>query len=352
MENIPPHQNHFLLGHENAEEVFLNAWKKGTLPHAWLISGLKGIGKATLCYKIARFLLSADPNNKEQYQSLNMPENNQASRLIARGAHPDLKVLERDFIETDKKKVLKAIKDGEALDEVQLQHLKKSAVIKVDEARTINSFLSKKSFEGNWRVVLIDSADDLNSAGANALLKILEEPPAKTVLLLVSHQPHKLLPTIVSRCAKLVLQPLLVPQVATLMRRYRSELSEQEIQGIAQIAGGSIKRALRYADADGLCIYQKLRALSEAGMRFDVETALDLASNASKDEMLWDLSMELFQNLILEYMRAGIHIQAVGNVWDKAQQILRDVAVLNMDKRQVLVNLIYALNKAVQDAGR
>lgn len=349
MENIAPSQNNFLIGQENAEKVFLNAWKKGALHHAWLISGEEGVGKATLCYKIARFLLSADENNKGQYQNLNISENDQAFRLIARGAHPDLKVLERDFIETDKKKILKALKDGNALNDDELQRLKKSAFIKVDEARTVNAFLSKKSFEGNWRVVIIDSADDLNNAGANAILKILEEPPLKSVLLLVSQQPNRLLPTIRSRCAKLALQPLSEQQVATLMHRYRPELSEKNVQGIAKISGGSIGRALRYADADGLSVYQSLQKLIYAGTHFDVAETFALAAAASKDEAVWDLTVELFQTLIFENMQSGAHIQALGKVWDMTQQMFHDTDVLNMDKKQVLINLIHAMNKAVQD---
>ena len=129
MENVAPYQNYYLIGQEKAEDVFLNAWKRDALHHAFLVSGPEGIGKATFCYKIARFLLSADPEHKEKYQSLNVSENEPAARLIFRRAHPDLKVLERDFIETDKRKIIKAIKDGDALDENELQSLKKSAVI-------------------------------------------------------------------------------------------------------------------------------------------------------------------------------------------------------------------------------
>ncbi len=349
MENVAPHQNNYLIGHENAEKVFLNAWKKGALHHAWLISGAEGIGKATLCYKIARFLLSADPLQKDKYQTINVSENDPAFRLIARQAHPDLKVLERDFIETDKKKVMKAIKDGEALNDEELQALKKSAFIKVEEARSIHAFLSKKSFDGNWRVVLIDSADDLNTAGANALLKILEEPPAKSILLLVSHQPSRLLPTIRSRCAKLVLEPLTESNVATLMRRYRPEMSEKEVLGISKISGGSIGRAIRYADADGLSIYKTLEKLVYDSGGLDVSAASDLASAAQKDETLWDLTTELFQKLLFETLRAGTHVSALSEVWDKAQKMFRDVEALNMDKKQVLLNLIYDMNKAVHD---
>ena len=159
MNKVQPYENSYFIGHEEAERMFLNAWKNSNIHNSWIISGLNGIGKATLAYRIARFLLSADENNRQDYTSLNVDENNPTFRLIANQAHPDLKVIERDFIDSDKKKIIKAIKEGEAMDEEALGELKKSAVIKVDEVRTINEFLGKKSFDGNWRIVIIDSAE-------------------------------------------------------------------------------------------------------------------------------------------------------------------------------------------------
>ena len=169
-----------------------------------MISGERGIGKATFAYKFARFLL--DPNRSEK--TLNTSPDSQSNRLVSSNSHPDLKVIERDYIETDRKKVLKAIKDGEAMSESELQNLKKSAFIRIDDVRTINDFMAKKSSQDGWRVVIVDSIDDMNAAAANALLKILEEPPAKSVIMLISHNVGKLLPTIKSRCSKLVLRPL------------------------------------------------------------------------------------------------------------------------------------------------
>lgn len=117
--------------------------------------------------------------------------------------------------------------------------------------RTINEFLAKKSSNDGWRVVIVDSIDDLNNAGANAILKILEEPPAKTVIMLISHNPNRLLPTIRSRCAKMNLKPLAENEVASLLRRYRPELSEKAVKGLAELSSGSIGKAIRYADQCG-----------------------------------------------------------------------------------------------------
>lgn len=108
--------------------------------------------------------------------------------------------------------------------------MKKSAIIKVDDVRTINEFLSKKSSNDNWRVVIVDSIDEMNANGANAILKILEEPPYKTIIMLISHNPGRLLPTIKSRCAKLALRPLEVGETASLIRRYRPEVNEKMLK--------------------------------------------------------------------------------------------------------------------------
>lgn len=126
--------------------------------------------------------------------------------------------------------MLKAIKDGAALDESELKGLKKSAFIRIDDVRGSTNFWPKSSGDG-WRAVIIDSIDDMNPASANALLKILEEPPAKSILLLISHNVGQLLPTIRSRCTKLVLKPLSDNAVASLLRRYRPELDEAAVKG-------------------------------------------------------------------------------------------------------------------------
>lgn len=348
MEKIAPHLNPYLIGHEDAEQLFFNSWKTGNLHNSWLIGGPEGIGKATFVYKAVRFLLSADETQKDRYNSLNISENDTAFRLIANRSHPDLKILERDYIETDKKKIIKAIRDGEAMDEEQLSELKKSAVIKVDEVRTVNEFLSKKSFDNHWRIVVIDSVDDLNTAGANAILKILEEPPVRSILFLISHNPYKLLPTIRSRCAKLNLQPLSPLQTASLLRRYSPELSEAEVKGLSKIGNGSIGRALRYAENQGLEIYRKLENLFYARQNFDLTTALALGDLVAKNEEVWYLAEELVAQFVSDNLKSGEHIKELGSAWDKIRGIFKDTTNLNMDKKQALLLIISIIGKALQ----
>lgn len=281
--NISPRNNSFLLGQSKAEDIFLKAWKNQTMHHAWILNGPKGIGKATLAYRIARFMLWADENKKDMYNSLNVPENSEVFRQVASDSHPDLMVVERDYIETDRKKIIKAIQKGEAPDEEELSAMKKSAFIRVDDVRKVNEFLSKTSFNDNWRIVIIDSADEMNKNAANALLKILEEPPAHTILLLVSHNPGMLLPTIRSRCAKLPLQMLDAAETASLLRRYRPNLNEAMIKKIAEMCPQSIGKAILYADLDAVGMYNGLCKILYAKQKFALSDLLDFCTSVTSD---------------------------------------------------------------------
>ena len=144
--NISPKDNNYLIGQTDAEEFFLRSWKNNSMHHAWIISGPKGIGKSTLAYRIARFLLWADKDNKDSYTSLTIPENSNIFKQVANNSNPDLMVIERDFIEADRKKIIKAIQKGEALDNNEISNMKKSAFIRVDDVRKVNEFLAKTSF--------------------------------------------------------------------------------------------------------------------------------------------------------------------------------------------------------------
>lgn len=342
-----PANNPYLVGHEDAESYFLNAWKNNTLHHGFIISGLEGIGKATLAYRIARFLLSADETKKEAYTTLNVAQTNPVYMQIANGSNPNFMVLERDFTENDKKKIIKAIKEGEPLEKEDLADLKKSAVIKVDEVRGVNEFLSKTSFDGAWRIVLIDSVDDLNTASANAILKILEEPPAKSLLLLISHSPHKLLPTIQSRCAKIHLNPLKETEIASLLRRYEPDLNESQISGLAKICSGSIGKALNYAAYNGLDIYKKLESIILSGKRFDLSALIEIASKASADEPVWNLTLELLSKLLSDIIKSGEKVEELYPFCAEINAIDRDVTNLNMDKKHALYNLIYKITQVM-----
>ena len=332
--NISPKDNNYLIGQTDAEEFFLRSWKNNSMHHAWIISGPKGIGKSTLAYRIARFLLWADKDNKDSYTSLTIPENSNIFKQVANNSNPDLMVIERDFIEADRKKIIKAIQKGEALDNNEISNMKKSAFIRVDDVRKVNEFLAKTSFNDGWRIVIIDSADDMNKNSANALLKILEEPPAKTILLLISHNPGILLPTIRSRCAKLPLKTLNNNEVASLLRRYRSNLNEKMIEKIANIS-------------NAVEIYDELCSILYAKNNFSTEKLIDFCGEMSSDINKFNLLQELLIKFIKDNMPTCSDTEALYECWNNINKMFNDCSSVNMDKRLMLINLISKICKVL-----
>lgn len=345
--SFDPQFNTFLLGHQDAEQLFLTCWQNNSLHNSWLISGIKGVGKATFAFKLARFILNADENKKEDYANIEVSPDTHTYKLISGNAHPDFKLLQRDYTDTERKKILKAIKEGDSMSPEELKELKKSAYIRVDDVRTINEFLSRKSSSDGWRVVIIDSVDDMNSNAANAILKIVEEPPAKVLMLLISHNPNKLLPTIRSRCAKLELKPLKDNEVASLLRRYRPNLTETEVKKITEIVGGSIGKALTYADNDAAEKYDEICALAASGRNFKIAEVLDFCGNAVTNEESYELAKELILKFLSEYVKNSDKIAEMAECWSNTIKIFTETENLNLDKKQALINIIVNICKQV-----
>ena len=222
-----PRETTVLHGHAEAERALLEAYRGRRFHHAWLIAGPAGIGKATLAYRMARFVLAhPDPRAPavQRATSLHVDADHPVARRIAAQAHGDLLVLERTINE----KTNKLRQD-----------------IQVDDVRRTVTFFGSTAGEGGWRVAIVDAVDELNREGANALLKILEEPPRRAVLLLVSHSAARVLPTIRSRCRLLALRPLPAAEVARAAAAAIGEGAEAaDIKAAAAAADGSVRRAL------------------------------------------------------------------------------------------------------------
>ncbi|MEO8175564.1 MAG: DNA polymerase III subunit delta' [Sphingomicrobium sp.] len=216
-------------GHDREVERFENARRAGTLHHAWLLGGPKGVGKATFARAAATRVLAAAAGPPVDLPGLATPPEHPTARLIEAGSHPDMRMLER------------------------LEHPKTGALarnITVDQVRGLAELFDLTASMSPWRAVVIDAADDLEKNAANALLKMLEEPPANCVFLLVSHAPGRLLPTIRSRCRMLSFQPLGDDVMASVLERQRPDLAAPERSKIIARAGGSVGRALAFAALD------------------------------------------------------------------------------------------------------
>ncbi|MCZ6744364.1 MAG: DNA polymerase III subunit delta', partial [Alphaproteobacteria bacterium] len=220
-----PNANPDLIGHGEAEAALLGAYGANRLHHAWLITGMRGIGKATLAYRFARFVLAGGGEGglfAGTPDGLYIAPGHPVFRRIAAGSHGDLKSLAPGY-DQDRKKM-------------------RSEIV-IDDVRGIGAFLSLTAAEGGWRVVVIDGAEDMNRNAANAVLKALEEPPKRSVLLLVSHAPGRLLATIRSRCRHLPLRPLAEEDVTRLLHRLAPGLDAGEATTLARIAEGSPGKA-------------------------------------------------------------------------------------------------------------
>src|SRR6201982_905252 len=238
-----PRETAVLFGHAVAEAALLAAYRAGRMPHGILIAGPKGIGKATLAYRIARFILShPDPAARKVRDALSfqIDHASPAARRIAAQAQPDLLVVERTVNERG---VLRN-------------------QIAVDDVRRTVPFFGSTAGEGGWRIAIIDAVDDLNRSGANALLKVLEEPPKRGVLLLVAHSTARVPPTLRSRCRIISLRPLAQEDVATALAAAAGiEPDDPEIAAATAGADGSVARALTLLDEDALLLRQRALCL-------------------------------------------------------------------------------------------
>jgi DNA polymerase III subunit delta' len=244
-----PRANPDLVGHDAVERELLRLCQAGRLPHAILFCGPRGIGKATLAFRLARFVLAGGTMSGGSTGGLAIDPKAGVFCRIAAGAHADLLTVERVW---------------------DPQRGRRRGGIVVEQTREIARFLHLTAGEEGWRVVIVDGAEEMNRNAANALLKILEEPPRWSLLLLVSHTPGMLLPTIRSRCRRFRLDALPLPLVTLLLDRYRPQLDAVERVGLSGLSGGSIGRALELADGGGLALYRGLVEILSHLPRLDI----------------------------------------------------------------------------------
>lgn len=351
-------ENTYFTGHPAAEQSFLDAWHSGRLAHAWLITGQRGIGKATLAYRMARFALSQPGTDQgpglfggpdPTQSTLQMSGEHPVFRRVAAQGHGDFRAIERAWADSKKSK--------------------RKASISVGEVRGIGSFLRLTPAEGGWRVVIIDAADEMNRNAENAVLKVLEEPPQRALLFLVSHNPGRLLPTIRSRCRKLDLGPLETDTVAALLMRYQPEISSKDAEPLAVLADGSIGRAIELAEAGGLGLFRSLigvlatmpkldigmaHALSDQALRGEgFRTVADLltwwlsrmVSVAARDD--WAHTQEIVpgEHAIADRLCASAGLDQWVEVWEKIARLFERADAVHLDKKRTVLNALLAIEQ-------
>ena len=291
-----PRDTQTLFGQHQAEAAFLDAFNADRVHHAWLLTGPRGVGKATLAWRIARFLLATPQPDTDQgadmfgappaeRSSLDIALEHPIARQIAAGAAPGLKRITRTPSPTT--------------DKLRSQ-------IVVDDIRAIADFFQLSSTDGGRRVVIVDAADNMNVQAANALLKMLEEPPARTTLLLIAHQTARLLPTIRSRCRTLRLDVLDAEDMARAMTQAGADPAANT-QALATLSGGSVGEALRLHLLQGDALYAEIVGIIDSLPRLDRARALKLAERCDQraDEETRDLVFTLIDVAISRLARAG-----------------------------------------------
>jgi DNA polymerase-3 subunit delta' len=326
--DLSPRTNPDLAGQGAAEAAFLSAWRSGRVPHAWLISGPRGVGKATFAFRVARFVLSGGVGD-----GLALAADHPTFRRVAVGSHGDLMVLQPGMIHPETKKETKEIV--------------------VDHVRAVVEFLTRTSAEGGWRAAIIDTAETMNRNAANALLKILEEPPAQCLVLLTSSAPGALLPTIRSRCRQLKMPPLDDTTVARLLARYRPGANAT---ALATLADGSIGRALELADLGGLALKQKLDALLERLPALDIPDVHGFAEVMARPpkgapDGGFALTLELLAQRAAERAKApGAAVESWLAVWDKIGHLKNRTDAVYLDRKLVLLDAFFAIAAAARGA--
>ena len=322
-----PRANPLLLGHADAEATIVDAIGAGRMHHAWLIAGPEGIGKATLAYRFARRLLAGQGSE----ESLALDPGAPVFRRVAAGSHADLLTVERVLNEKTKRM---------------------KTQIAVEDVRKINGFMSLTPAEGGWRVVVVDGAEELNQASASALLKILEEPPPRAILLLVCSAPGRLLPTIRSRCRRLRLMPLCDEAMGALLSQYLPRLGADERGRLIRLAEGSPGRAMMLAEDEGLKIAMLVDKLLADLPAVPVSRGYEIADFLGRSETGFSTFMDLMRAGVAAAVRDSVRgradpeqarlvalrpLDAWGELWQGLTRLQDETERFALDKRQAIV---------------
>ena len=335
LDGIPePAENPLLVAHGTEANRLAGAYRAGKMHHALILSGPRGIGKATFAFHLAHHLLKF-PDRSIAPETLATPEPaSSLHRMIASGAHPGVLYLARPL--NEKTKAFRT-------------------AVTVEEIRRVNRFLSMTSHDGGYRIVIIDPADDMNTNAANALLKNLEEPPSRTLFILISHAAGGLLPTIRSRCQTVRLHGLQPADLARVLTGFA--LPVADAASLTVRAGGSVREAILLTEYGGLEIAGALETIVQAG-RFDAAAATKLADAvAGRDQAI---AFALFNAHALDRVGAQataaalagdlVRAEALSALWQETSRTIVETETYNLDKRQHVIGLVRRIQGALAKA--
>lgn len=330
-----PSASDYLTGHDDVVRFLAQAYREGRMHHALLLEGAQGIGKATLAFHLAGHMLGHTEQSSAP-EFFDRPDFSKALwRQIAGGMHPAVLHITRPFDQ----------KSG-----------KFRTAITVEEIRRVTHFRTRTASDHAWRIVIVDPADDMNRNAANALLKTLEEPPARALFILVSHSSGRLLPTIRSRCQSIQLRPLddVAMQDALSHAGAGIGLDQAGITPtLLQRSEGSVRKALLLLAHGGIEIADTVDALLE-GPSFDLPKAQALGTAVSGREA--EIQYALFRNHLMERIAHEARRRAdAGQLREASQwsQFWSDLGreidmaeTYNLDRRQCVVGLLEKTHRA------
>jgi DNA polymerase-3 subunit delta' len=332
-----PRDTTALFGHREAEQKLLDAYRGGRIAHAWLLSGPQGIGKATLAYRMARFVLvNPDPSAPavQNATSLALPADHPVVHHISAGSHGGLLTLERTV---NDKGVLRSI-------------------ITVDEARESIGFFGSTSADEGWRVCVVDTVDELNANASNALLKVVEEPPRRSLFLLVSHSPARVLATIQSRCRRLPLRPLPIAEVISAAAEAGGiDPDDPALREAAEASEGSVARALTLLGGDALGLHQRTTALLETLPNVDPRALHALGDAlAGVDRVALATFIDGVEHWVAQKLREGDsnanlpRLARLAEVWEKINRAARDTEAFNLERKPLVFSVFGLLAEAIR----
>lgn len=342
LEGVPlPRERAALIGHGAAERALLDAYRSGRMHHAWILAGPKGIGKSTLAFRFARFVLAHPDPTVDAVQSagdLSVARDTPTFGQVASGAHPGLLHLRRPY--DAKRKAKDKFKQD----------------LTVDEIRRAVPFFGSTGAQGSWRICIVDAADDMNVNAANALLKVLEEPPRRSLFLVLSHAPGRLLPTIRSRCRMLRTDPLTREEVrAGLLDLGVSDGDPARAERIADLADGSLRTAITLARGEALDLADLFQSLVARLPELDPAAVHAFAETVGRPGA--DEGWTLFLDLIGDHLHARLadaattplhRLVSVTEVWEKTSRAAREADAFNLDRKQVVLNAFRDLAAAAR----